>query len=119
MSETVTKIVRKLRKEQTDSEKILWNFLRNRKLDGVKFYRQFPIKFIFEKKQRFYVADFYTNKNNLIIEVDGSIHEELKDKDRFRDYICDKLGYRVLRIQNDEINKNIDKVLEKIKFKIK
>jgi very-short-patch-repair endonuclease len=65
-----------LRKTPTPSENILWQVLRNRKLDGKKFVRQFPIIFEYQGRKRFFVADFYCHEAKLIIELDGKIQEK-------------------------------------------
>ena len=100
---------KKLRKEQTKAEKILWNSLRNRKLLGFKFRRQHPIYN--------FVADFYCHKASLIIELDGSIHDtiEQKDYDKARSEELKGYGIRILRFTNDEIEHNFNKVLKTIK----
>ena len=64
---------RQLRKEQTFCEKILWQYLRNRSLKGVKFRRQYSIDN--------YVIDFYCPKIKLAIELDGNIHELPEQRD--------------------------------------
>ena len=59
---------RELRQSATNAEKILWEYLRNRKLEGLKFRRQHPIdKFI---------ADFYCHEKKLVVELDGAVHDE-------------------------------------------
>ncbi|WP_220429275.1 endonuclease domain-containing protein [Tenuifilum thalassicum] len=50
---------RELRKNQTPQEEKLWGFLRNRKLAGLKFYRQRPIIYGYEGRYLFFIADFY------------------------------------------------------------
>lgn len=55
--------LRKLRSNQTDVEKTLWHKLRNRRLSGIKFRRQVPI--------RKYIVDFVSFEKRLIIELDG------------------------------------------------
>ena len=69
------KYARNLRKNLTPEEKILWQYLRNRKLNGFKFLRQHPIMLreVSSGKQ-FYIADFYCAEKKLIVEVDGLIH---------------------------------------------
>ncbi|RPI18417.1 MAG: DUF559 domain-containing protein [Ignavibacteriae bacterium] len=62
-----TVMARKLRKEQTAAEKILWERLRNRKFMNEKFKRQHSINS--------YITDFYCYAHRLIVEVDGSIHD--------------------------------------------
>ena len=95
--------VRDLRKDQTPSENILWQILRNRKLDGWKFVRQYPIKFIYDDQVRFFIADFYCHSARLVIELDGKIHEHQKEYDEFRTYLINQLGIQVLRIKNEEL----------------
>jgi len=62
---TAIEIARMLRKKSTKAEKILWNELRNRKFNNLKFRRQHPIGK--------YIVDFYCNEEKVIIEVDGQI----------------------------------------------
>jgi very-short-patch-repair endonuclease len=95
-----------LRKNPTLAERILWQRLRNRKLQGLKFRRQHPIGE--------YIVDFYCHELRLIIEIDGSIHEQKSESDGERQIDLEQLGYRVLRFGNKEIYQNIQTVLEKI-----
>lgn len=106
-------LVRELRKNQTPEENILWQELRNRKLKGIKFYRQHPIVYGFYKRYLFFVADFYCAEHKFIIELDGKIHESRKEEDQSRDEVIIEKGLRVLRIKNEEMN-NLEKVKEKI-----
>lgn len=112
---TITELARDLRKNQTASEKLLWQNLRNRKLNGFKFNRQFPIVYgrNFDGTSLFFIADFYCHESKLIIELDGKIHEFQKEYDKERDAILNQLGLSVIRIKNEELE-NISKVLEKI-----
>jgi very-short-patch-repair endonuclease len=99
---------RKLRREQTDVERLLWFRLRKKQINGVKFRRQDPIGP--------YIVDFVTYDKNVIIELDGGQHndDEHKKRDSVRtDYLRQK-GYIVLRFWNNEILENLDGVLEKI-----
>ena len=98
---------RELRKNQTETEDKLWFELRNSKL-GVKFKRQNSIGG--------YIADFYCQKYKLIVELDGEIHnkKENQEYDAIRDKYFKELDYRVLRFQNNEVETDLEKVLEKI-----
>jgi len=111
----ITQLARDLRKNQTSSEKILWMNLRNRKLNGFKFNRQFPIVYgrDFNGTSHFFIADFYCHEKKLVIELDGKIHNFQKEYDKERDSIINQLGLNVIRIKNEELE-NISKVLEKI-----
>ncbi|WP_198597301.1 endonuclease domain-containing protein [Gracilimonas amylolytica] len=111
---SITEIARELRKNPTASEKLLWKHLRKRQLQGYKFLRQKP--FVHEQRENrryFYIADFYCAELNLVIEVDGKIHNFQKEYDYQRDLVLNGLGLRVLRIKNEELV-DMDGVLERI-----
>ncbi|MFN8576369.1 MAG: endonuclease domain-containing protein [Candidatus Sericytochromatia bacterium] len=108
-------LTRKLRKEQTPQEKILWELLRNRQICGKKFLRQYPIKFNLDEGERFFIADFYCSENKLVIELDGRVHENTKEYDKLRDSLISLKKIKVIRFTNDEIEQNINKILKKIK----
>ncbi len=98
----------KMRNEPTDSERLLWNVLSGKKLEGHKIRRQHIIGN--------YIADFVYLKSNLIIEIDGLIHQlpENKVSDEERTQWLEKEGFRVIRITNNEVLSNLDEVLDKI-----
>ncbi|MFH1822075.1 MAG: endonuclease domain-containing protein [Patescibacteria group bacterium] len=107
---------RRLRKDSTETEKIMWDKLRNRKL-GEKFRRQYGIGH--------YIADFCCPIKKLIIEIDGEIHNEqeqilqeqiLYDQERSKD--IKELGFKVIRFTNTEVKNNLDNVVNKIKKEI-
>ncbi|MBI5075158.1 MAG: endonuclease domain-containing protein [Nitrospirae bacterium] len=102
-----TQKARLLRRNQTDAEKILWQKLRNRGQQGLKFRRQVPVGP--------YVADFLCEGSKLIVEVDGGQHAERKDYDQYRDDFLRTNGYEVVRFWNNEVMGNMDGVLEAIK----
>ena len=94
----------KYRKHQTPSEKKLWALIRRKQIRGRKFLRQHVI--VYESRNNhhfFFIPDFYCSKEKLIIELDGNIHEFRKEKDQHRDEILMSIGYRILRIQNEEL----------------
>ena len=107
-SEAIFKKAHFLRHPMTHSEKILWNQLKNRKLNGLKFRRQHPI--------RFYIADFYCHELRLVIEVDGGIHKksEVKEHDENRTAELERLGITVLRFTNEQITNKLDEALKEI-----
>ncbi|OGC04868.1 hypothetical protein A2276_02770 [candidate division WOR-1 bacterium RIFOXYA12_FULL_43_27] len=107
-------LTRNLRKNPTDSEWILWKELRNRKLLGKKFFRQFPVIYKWNNKKRFFITDFYCSEAQLVIEVDGGIHEKQQDYDEAREYVLKSLGFTIIRFKNKEITTNLKKVLTKI-----
>ena len=84
-------LAKTLRKDQTDVEGFLWQFLRAKRLQGYKFRRQHPIGG--------YILDFYCPEKKLAIEVDGGQHSEDNQMvyDQNRTAILEKDGIRVLR----------------------
>ena len=101
-------IARKLRKNSTKEERLLWSLLRNRQLYNLKFKRQFPIGD--------YIVDFVCEEKKLVIEIDGGQHNEDENiiKDLERTKFIESKGYVVVRFWNNEINKNIAGVYEKL-----
>lgn len=102
MGESIKEISRNLRKEQTASEKVFWEAVRNRKL-GVKFLRQFAIPFLYEGRKRYFIADFYCSEKKLVVELDGGIHERQVEYDKLRSFIINQLGMQVIRFKNEEM----------------
>jgi len=105
---------RKLRKNLTTEEMVLWQKLRNRNFHGLKFLRQHPI--IYEEidgKPLFFVPDFYCFEKKTIIEIDGKIHDFQKEYDERREEILINMGLRILRFKNEEIG-NLAFVLKQI-----
>ena len=87
----------------TEAERIVWELVRNRRLDGKKFLRQHKI--IYENSFdsfQFFIADFYCAEEKLILEIDGEIHDSQKEYDLWRTSVLEELGLRVLRIKNEE-----------------
>ncbi len=105
------KYAKDLRNNPTLPEKILWEKLRMNK-SGCKFRRQQPIGA--------YIVDFVCFYPKIVIELDGGQHNDNKmlEKDFVRDEFLKKEGFRVLRIWNDDIYKNLEGVLEYIKREI-
>ena len=56
-------LCRELRKRSTRSELLFWQKVRNRKVLGKKFLRQYPIFFMYMDKKTFFIADFYCHEN--------------------------------------------------------
>ena len=97
---------RRLRREQTDAERILWRHLRGRRMREVKFRRQHPIGT--------YIADFCSPERRVGLELDGSQHADQSHKDGVRTAFLTARGYRVIRFWNDQVLSNLDQVLNAI-----
>ena len=97
-----------LRNKMTKAEKLLWEVLKGRKLNGNKFRRQYGVGQ--------YVIDFYCVKKKLAIEADGEVHdcEKSQKYDLERDEFIGNFGIKILRFRNEEIEKNIEGVIERI-----
>ncbi len=96
---------RKLRNNQTNVEAIIWNKLRNRQLNGVKFRRQQPLGK--------YIVDFVSLERKLVVELDGGQHNQ-NAHDQERTLWLNKEGYKVVRFWNNEITENLQGALETI-----
>jgi very-short-patch-repair endonuclease len=94
------------RRNMTDAENRMWYYLRNRRLGGYKFIREHVIGN--------YIADFVCREKKLIIEIDGGQHMDAIMYDSVRTNYLESCGYRVLRIWNDEVFKNIQGVMDSI-----
>jgi len=111
----IKKSARELRKNMTDSETLLWDHLRNRRLSGLKFLRQHPIVYKADYRGlNYFIADFYCHEKKTVIELDGPIHETTVEYDQFRDEELKRLGLLILRLKNEELN-DMDEALLKIK----
>ena len=108
-------LCRENRKNATHSEKIMWEIVRNRRLNGKKINRQFPIFYDFNGIESFYIADFYCHEKKLVIEIDGGYHEEQKEYDAKRTEIINLLGIKVIRFKNEEVEEDLINTIKRIK----
>ncbi|MFB6284966.1 MAG: endonuclease domain-containing protein [Candidatus Bipolaricaulia bacterium] len=104
-----TERARRLRQDQTEAERALWQRLRRQQLKGIKFRRQQPVGP--------YIVDFVSFEARLIIEVDGGQHNDanVKHRDQARTDWLESNGYRVVRFWNHEVLENEDAVIEQIR----
>jgi lysyl-tRNA synthetase class 2 len=101
-----TTTAKRLRRQQTDAERILWFRLRGRRLAGWKFKRQVPI-------DRF-IVDFVCADAKLIVELDGSQHAVRTRQDEERTRTLEAMGYLVLRFWNNDVMRNLEGVFQEI-----
>jgi len=102
---------KKLRKEATFPERLLWSRLRRGLVHGYRFRRQHTIDC--------YVVDFCCNDAKLIIEVDGDSHIGQREQDDRRQAYLEAMGYQVIRFTNDDILQDIDTVVDRIAQAVK
>ena len=99
-------LAKQLRSEMTREERHLW----------YDFLRAYPVRFSRQKVLGKYIADFYSAEAKLVIELDGSQHYEQENAlyDAERTEFLKSYGLRVIRIANNEINRNFRGVCEEI-----
>jgi very-short-patch-repair endonuclease len=97
-SERTRASARRGRRDPTLPEGIFWKFLRDRRLEGLKFRRQLPLGP--------YIADFACPSIRLIVELDGGIHALRAERDAVRDAWLTGNGWTVLRFANEAVLTN-------------
>ena len=110
VSNDLLKKARELRQNLTGAEELLWEILRNRQLNNLKFRRQHPL-------EEGYILDFYCHEANLGIELDGGYHSQKQQKnyDTVRSMdIGLAYGIKIIRFTNEDILNNTDFVLNEI-----
>ena len=102
---------RNLRKNMTKEERHLW----------YDFLKRYPVRFLRQKVIDNYIVDFYCHSARLIIELDGSQHYEEKGllKDEIRTEIIEQRNLTVIRIPNNEVNRNFEGVCQYIDNTVK
>ena len=104
----LTPPARRLRKEMTDAEQLLWSRLRREQILGLHFYRQKPLGS--------FIVDFFAPKANLVVEVDGSQHGDADHagRDAERDAYLVARGLYVIRFSNAQVLREVGAVMEAI-----
>lgn len=97
---------RELRCEMTPPERRLWKLLRHHQMRGLHWRRQHPIGN--------YFADFAYSRAKLVVELDGSSHDDRQDADANRDEVLRELGWTTMRFSNGEFARSAEGVWEKI-----
>jgi very-short-patch-repair endonuclease len=98
-SAKATAIARKLRRQDTWAQKLMWSWLRDRRFSSYKFRREFALGP--------YFLDFFCREARLNIELDGSQHGfPIQSKlDAERDNWIESHGVRVLRFWNSHLRR--------------
>jgi very-short-patch-repair endonuclease len=96
---------RRLRREATDAERLLWACLQRKQIGGAHFRRQAPIGP--------YIVDFVCHAYKLIIELDGGQHAlpTHAASDLVQTKFLEGRGYTVLRFWNNQVMRNADGVV--------
>jgi very-short-patch-repair endonuclease len=88
------------RQNMTQAEMILWKRLMANKLKGLHFRRQQVILG--------FIVDFYCHKYQLIVELDGDVHDSQKAQDVERENVLTQNGFRVIQFTNEQVENNIE-----------
>ena len=102
---------RRMRKNPTNAERVLWTHLRKRRIHGYRFRRQHPIPP--------FIVDFACPQLRLVIEIDGSQHDENRMADESRSLKLAAARYRVIRFWNTDVLHDIETVLDAISNAVK
>jgi len=94
----------------TPAETLLWQHLRAKRFNDLKFRRQQVIEG--------FIVDFYCHSLGLIIEVDGKIHQQQQEYDRHRENIFTAQGLNIIRFTNEQVINNIETVLKAIALQL-
>ena len=102
---------RNLRKNSTLSEVVFWNAVKNKQINGIDFDRQ--------KVIGNYIVDFYCAQLKLVIEIDGSSHDNKQGYDTARDEYLRTLGLHVLHVYESDVRYDINGVIQMLHEYIK
>ena len=98
---------RHLRQNMTPAEQRLWNALRRKQVDGLRFRAQHPVGP--------FILDFWCPARKLAVEVDGGVHDGQEAADSARTQQLEDFGYRVIRFRNEEVINDLESVLARIR----
>ncbi len=103
---------KKLRKQGTSAEAVLWTYLKGKKIGGIKFRRQHSIGK--------YIIDFYAPSSKIAIELDGEVHNwgRSPENDSVKDRFLQSLGITILRFENKWIFDDPDYIINTIKASV-
>lgn len=99
---------KKLRKAGVISEVVFWRQVRNKSFFGIDFDRQRIVGN--------YIVDFYVKTLGLIIEIDGTSHNEKDAYDTIRELYLKSLGLKVFRISEPRVMHDLDSVMRELEY---
>jgi len=95
-------LARRFRRSMTEAEEKFWKGVRGRKIGGMKFRRQQVIAG--------FVVDFFCARSGLVVEIDGSVHDDRLEYDLDREAVLKGMGLKVLRFSNEQIMEGWEEV---------
>jgi len=111
-----------MRNNPTPSEKVFWEMVRKRQFRGLRFIRQHIFAYQeMDDKMRFHIVDFFCCEIKLIVEIDGSYHDNPNQiiLDKIRTEILEAQGLKLIRFSNIDVLKNLKSVREKLSIFVK
>lgn len=103
----IQQVARAMREEMMPAEQRLWQALKGRQLNGLRFRAQHPVGQ--------FVLDFYCSICKLAVELDGDSHDQRVEEDEARTQRLNAYGYQVIRFRNEEVMADLPGVLDKIR----
>ena len=108
-SPKLKELARKLRKNSTLAEVILWQNIKG-KVFEYEFHRQVPIND--------FIVDFFCHELQLAIEIDGNTHDYNFENDERRRKILESLGIKIIRFSDNDVKRNLNDVLRALELMI-
>ena len=97
---------RSLKKGYVLSEVIFWKQVRNKEFHQIDFDRQRIIGN--------YIVDFYIKSLGIVIEIDGSSHNDKEEYDRKRQQFLESLDLKVYRISDFRVKNDLLNVMKEL-----
>lgn len=112
----IKEFAKSMRKNPTEAEELFWKYVKARRFLGLRFNRQYIIEHsnIMGKKS-YFIPDFYCFELKLIIEIDGSIHNQQIEYDIIREDILKEMGNKIIRFTNDEVSNDWASAAQKLR----
>jgi very-short-patch-repair endonuclease len=104
--EKLKPLAREKRLKPTKAEKLLWKYLKNYQILGLKFRREHSVGP--------FIVDFYCHVADLVIEIDGPIHQYHPEEDAIRQQYLESKGFTLIRFTNDSVLGAVEKVISQI-----
>lgn len=107
VSRALLQRAKELKQKMTPAEELLWKQLRANKFHGCHFRRQQVIDG--------FIVDFYCHRLGLVIELDGDVHNCRKEADSIRDSRLAERNLTIIRFRNEDVFRDMDRVLNRIR----
>jgi very-short-patch-repair endonuclease len=102
---------RELRADATKPEELVWAIVRNRRMENCKFRRQHSMGR--------WIVDFVCLEQRLVVELDGGYHDFTGEDDLNRQAALERLGFKLLRFSNEDVERDLEAVAQGIRNALK